>query len=347
MGWNEQFTPLARLACNGMVRINTGTDFTDYGLFKRAWTTAEAAARGYKDIAPNEYRRVSQIPYRFLAPGYVAGIAAASALGVAGTPRTVVFSASELFSAVPFTTLETDLGHAPSGATTPELYDDTMYIRLASDEIKSSELQRSNQETMPADTSTASTSDPTTPSEETSASPQSPAAPSTPAEPTIAPFAKWSADHPIEYSEDAARALLSAQPKYADVILYFDDYTTKIIGSTLREKCRYDGSTLANKKDCAAAVTLGVLYGGWIQSDIEELGDDLYLLYTGRRPDGTVVTSDSEFYGSAFRVIFNPLSRAVDVIKSGTKALFKATDFWGEWLQTLLETSSAGNQLEK
>ncbi len=133
-GWDERFTPLAELACNGMVRgpVNGNMNSpwnSGHGILRLAWSTDEALAHGFRDATPEEYRRSSQIQYHFLAPSYVGGIISASQGGVAGAPQTIVFAASELFSVVSFTDLERALGYAPSGATTPGLYDDSQYVR--------------------------------------------------------------------------------------------------------------------------------------------------------------------------------------------------------------------------
>ncbi|PIR86675.1 MAG: hypothetical protein COU11_04150 [Candidatus Harrisonbacteria bacterium CG10_big_fil_rev_8_21_14_0_10_49_15] len=137
-GWDERFTPLANLACTGMVRIPINGNLNsapDYGALRLAWSVEDAASHGFKDIAPDEYRRLNQIPHRFLAPTYVADTMAASSLGKPGSPQTVVFAPSELFTVIPFTALEKDLGHEPSNATTPGLYDDTPY-RASQEQIE-------------------------------------------------------------------------------------------------------------------------------------------------------------------------------------------------------------------
>jgi len=137
-GFQEEFSPLNQLACNGMVRLpkqgNMGSN-PNYGYLRLGWSEEVAGTFGWYDVYPDDYRKQMQIPHYFLAPTYVAGLVSGAGIGVEGQPQTVVFAPSEIFAAVPFVTLEKDLGYEPSGAKTEGLYDDTPYIRTEQPQV--------------------------------------------------------------------------------------------------------------------------------------------------------------------------------------------------------------------
>jgi hypothetical protein len=159
-GFQEEFSELRQLACNGMVRLpkqgNVDSN-PNYGFLRFGWTPEVASTYGWYDITPDEYRRLYQIPHYFLAPTYVAGTVSGSGIGVEGQPQTVVFAPSEIFATVPFVTLEKDLGYAPSGAVTPGLYDDTPYIRTEQPKVATTTTATATTTTVLAPTTTVAT----------------------------------------------------------------------------------------------------------------------------------------------------------------------------------------------